>query len=482
MIERLSGTDCAELALDRGAQPRVVGAIVELAPPSLTAAEVRALLAPVAAASPLLGRRVRRVPLGCGRPVWEPVALDLAVHVRAATCGDDAGALLDLAARAMRIPLPRARPLWRLVVVTRPSGSSALIWVSHHACGDGPALLAELLRVLGPRAGGAEPGGVLGARGELEHRGVLGPGAGSAGSGSVARRPTLGPCGREGGAPVGVTTARLARDALVTRWHAVGRLPAGIRLVRAAARELAAMRTPRAPATPFNARVDAGLRYATCTVSVRALRDGARACGATVNDALLCAAGGALGAALDRLGEPRDELVATVAATFGARRGSGRPRNEVGGMLVPVPADVGHHVSTRLRSVAAATRERKALLSAAVPTVLAPVMRLLAAVGLYGWAIERQRIVNVAVSNLRGPGAPPVLCGRAVSRIAPLATLLGNVPLDVMALSTGDDLVVTLCVGGTLAPSAATLVRDLAADLDAVAALAGNRRGGTLVG
>jgi diacylglycerol O-acyltransferase / wax synthase len=448
VVDRLSSTDCAELAFDVGPQPRVVGAVVELAGPSVSVEEVRAILAGAAAGSPLLGRRIRRVPLGCGRPVWAPASPDLAVHVRAARCSDDGDDLLDLAARVARVPLPKGRPLWRLVVVTRPSGASALIWLSHHACGDGPMVLAELLRVLGP----AESATVAGRPG-------------------VRPRPAAWP-----------TNEELALDALSTRVRAMARWRSGLTTLRAAARELAAMRTPVAPRTPFNVPVGPDLRFATCTVPLAALADGARACGATVNDALLCATGAAVGAELDRIGEPRDHLVATVAATFGSRRANDRPRNEVGGMLVPIPADRHHHVTTRLREVAAATRNRKEHLSAAVPTTLSPVMRAMAAAQVYGWVMRRQRVVNVAVSNLRGPAEPPVLCGREVTRIAPFGALLGNVPIDVLALSTGDDLVVTVCLTGFLARSASTLAASLSAELGGIAALAGNRRGTTLVG
>jgi hypothetical protein len=212
------------------------------------------------------------------------------------------------------------------------------------------------------------------------------------------------------------------------------------------------------------------------------VRDGAATCGATVNDAVLCAVGRALGEELERRGEPARDLVATVAATFRRDRGPAGPRNEVGGMLVPIPTDLHVHATTRLRAVADASRTRKRTLSPATPVVMAPVLRAASAAGLGRRFFERQRMVNVAVTTLPGPRELPPMCGREVRALVPLSPIVGNVPVTVVALSSGGELTVSLCLGRDLWRSANALAGAVQGELATIGALAGNRRGSTVVG
>lgn len=489
MVERLSATDLAELALDVGPSPRVVGAVVELAPPRVTADDVRALLSDRAAASRVLGRRVMHVPWGCGRALWAPAEPDLDVHVRAASCADGDRAVLALAARAMAVPLPRGRPLWRLVVADRPSGSTALIWVSHHALGDGPVTLGAVLEALGPREAAATAPPADGSA-RPSSRGGAPPAA-------SAREPTpTGPAGRPpASAPPGArptaglasawrrpTRGELAGEALLARRRALRRWRTGLALLRDAERDLRAAGGVDAPSTSFNRPTGPGMRFVVARASLAAVRSGAATCGATVNDAVLCAVGRALGEELERRDEPRPDLVATVAATFRAERGPCRPRNEVGGLLVPVPTDLRVHATSRLRAIADQSRERRRTASPATPVVMAPVLRALAAVGLVRLFFERQRMVNIAVTRLPGPPMVPPLCGREVRTLVALSPLVGNVPVTAVALSSGDDLVVSLCLGRDLWRSCAALARAVEDELATIGALTGNRRGTASVG
>jgi diacylglycerol O-acyltransferase / wax synthase len=70
-IDRIGPMDLTVLATDRGSVPMNIGALLEFGTaggPSLVA--VRAVLAERVPTIPRLRQRLRRVPFGCGRPVW----------------------------------------------------------------------------------------------------------------------------------------------------------------------------------------------------------------------------------------------------------------------------------------------------------------------------------------------------------------------------------------------------------------------------
>ncbi|MCY7341177.1 MAG: wax ester/triacylglycerol synthase family O-acyltransferase, partial [Pseudonocardia sp.] len=142
--ERMTVFDLAELASDVGPNARNVGVMIELegGAPGLDA--VRASVGDGVGLVPRLAQRMRRVPLGCGRPVWEDVAVYLDHHVRPGpptrrTCSTSPPRLLFEA-------LDPAHPWWTLTVVDLPAaGRCALVWSSHHAMADGPSVLRAVL-------------------------------------------------------------------------------------------------------------------------------------------------------------------------------------------------------------------------------------------------------------------------------------------------------------------------------------------------
>lgn len=81
----MSAFDLAELAADVGPNPRTIGVLLELDGPAPGLDVVRAAVRARLGWSPRLAQRMRRVPLGSGRPVWQDVAVDLGHHVRART-------------------------------------------------------------------------------------------------------------------------------------------------------------------------------------------------------------------------------------------------------------------------------------------------------------------------------------------------------------------------------------------------------------
>ena len=81
----MSAFDLAELAADVGPNPRTIGVVIELDGPAPDVDVVRDWVRARLGLVPRLAQRMRRVPLGAGRPVWEDVTVDLVHHVRART-------------------------------------------------------------------------------------------------------------------------------------------------------------------------------------------------------------------------------------------------------------------------------------------------------------------------------------------------------------------------------------------------------------
>src|SRR5258708_6509621 len=101
-VDRASPADLMQFATDVGPAPMHVGALLVLAAGAgFSAQEAQWLLDERIRAVPRLRQRLRRAPLGCGRPFWaDDLAFDLRHHVRQLPCpapGDE-WALLDVAA------------------------------------------------------------------------------------------------------------------------------------------------------------------------------------------------------------------------------------------------------------------------------------------------------------------------------------------------------------------------------------------------
>jgi hypothetical protein len=110
----MSVFDLAELAADVGPNPRNIGVLLELDGVAPDVRVVRDAVRARLGLAPRLAQRLRRVPSGAGRPMWENVAIDLEHHVRARSA--DKADLLGLTAAILSEPLDPGRPLWTLTV------------------------------------------------------------------------------------------------------------------------------------------------------------------------------------------------------------------------------------------------------------------------------------------------------------------------------------------------------------------------------
>ena len=441
LLDRASAADLMQLATGDGRAAGHIGAVLVLnAAPEFTIAEASRMLAERIRAVPRLRQRLCRAPLGCGRPYWaDDPAFDIDEHLRQVRCpppGDER-ALLDLAAAQLGEPLPRSRPLWSATFVTGlADGGTGLIVIMDHVMADGIAGLAVLgtlvdqVTATAPARAGRFP--VPAPRGwEIAvdaWRGRL-------------RRPS----------PAGPGAPRQARR---------------LRRIREGIAELGGARPPRQrPATSLNRPVGPRRRLNVVAVDLAAVHSLGHAHGGTVNDVVLAAVAGALRTLLAARGEHLGEVTITVPVAARRAASGGELGNQIGIMLVTVPAtdDLG----ARITKTAAITRERKARARGASATLFVPAFLLLARTGLLRWFASHQRVVQTFVTNLRGPADPLTFGGAPVRTIIAIPTTTGNVTVTFAASSYAGTLRITILSDPDRMPDAPALAAALRTELSA---------------
>jgi diacylglycerol O-acyltransferase len=422
------------LATDVGPVPMNVGAVLLLGSDTdFDPAGTRQLLETRLAAIPRLRQRMVTVPLGCGRPIWvDDPRFDVGAHVEQVRCpapGDHA-ALLDTAVRSVTNPLVRSRPLWRAVLVTGlADGSAAIVFVLHHVVADGIGGLAVLAALVDEASTGSEPVDV--------------------------HHPRPQP-----------TTRQVLTDAWQARLHSVRRIPSGTATLRAALAELGQGRPDPAPRTSLNRPTGAHRRVTTVEAELAAVRDVAHAQGATVNDVMLAAVSGALGTLLEHRGERAPALVISVPVSARTRATTTDLGNQTGVMPVRVPLTGPREV--RLRQIARTTAHQRTSARGSSSALVAPAFRLLAAVGLFRPLIDRQRLVNSFLTNIRGPAERLTFGGARITQMVPITITAGNVTVAFAILSYAGTLTITVIVDPDAVPDVGLLTHALESELEAL--------------
>jgi WS/DGAT/MGAT family acyltransferase len=374
------------------------------------------------AAERLLAERIRRVsrlrqrlvrpPPGAGTALWlDDAGFDARRHIRRVRCPEpgDERALLDLAATTLGDPLPRDRPLWSATVVTGlPGDGGALLLVLHHVLVDGIGGLAVLRRLVDP-SDGADDGSM---------------------PGSFPRaRPAYG---------------RLVGDAVRGRLRVLRTLPSVVRGLRRSARAGGGLRPSPASRCSLLGPTGTRNRFEVVRVDLGELHRAVHRVGSTVNDGLLAAVAGALGATVAERGERLETLVTAVMV-------AGRTSvsaNSLGNVATPVVVGVptAGDVEDRLRRIAGTVRAaRPAGSGPSMVAALGPLFRGLAIAGAYHWYIRRQRRFHTLVSNVRGPDRRLAFGGLPIGAIVPVSVGdSGNVRVSFLALSYAGTLTVTV--------------------------------------
>jgi diacylglycerol O-acyltransferase / wax synthase len=408
-IERVGTMDLTVLASDRGSVPMNIGAVLVFERADCPSpAEVRTLLAERLPAIPRLRQRLRRAPLGCGRPVWvDDTGFDLDRHLTVREWASPSGTrqLLDVAADLVCDRFDRSRPLWRACLVTNPAGDqAALVLVFHHVLADGLGGLAVLTTL-------ADPGPQ-----EVD---------------------------RDFPRPEPRWTD-LALDATRHRLRALGSLPAGLRRGVAGVRELGiGSSAPRlADRTSLNRPTSGHRRLDQVAVPLADVVALAHRAGGTVNDVMLAAITGALFKVLATRGEHPAQLVVSVPVSGRRSTTTARLGNDTGVRPIAVPALADDHA--RLASIIVMTRANATLQRASSAGPLGMVFRALSRLGLFRLFVEHQRLVHTFETNLRGPAEPVLLGGHLVRTIVPTAVNPGNIGASFDVLSYAGVLGVTV--------------------------------------
>ncbi len=338
-------------------------------------------------------------------------------------------ALLRAAADVVCTHLPRDRPLWRARWVTGLADDrAALVLGVHHVLADGIGGLA----VLGALADGQQHA-----------------------TGAAFPQPPP-------------SRADLAADLLEERGQALRRVRGTYRRARDGVRELGLTtgRPALAPATGLNRPTGPRRRLTTVSVPLAPVVDAAHERGCTVNDVLLTAIVGALAGVLGRRGERPDRLVVSVPISSRRAATTERLGNETG--VVPMALPSTSDPNRRLDEVATISRTRREGPRGTSAGPMGLVFRGLGRLGLFQPFIDRQRLVNTFVTNVRGPAEPLLLAGRRVSAVVPVAVNPGNVGVSFDVMSYAGQLVVTVVADPDVVPEQdelTALIRDELAQL-----------------
>ncbi|REE71164.1 WS/DGAT/MGAT family acyltransferase [Rhodococcus wratislaviensis] len=418
--EQLGSGDLITLVSDVGPVPMNVGAILFVAG-DVDAATVEATFTRRLTSVRRLQQRLATPRRDLGRPYWvDDSDFDVRAHVARVRCPSpgDRDAALAIAVDAVIRPLPRSRPLWRAVVVTGLiDDHTGLVLVLHHVVADGIGGLAVLARLVD----GADPAG---------------------------------PADDTAAPPRGRFVDRVSE-----RFRTLRRLPHRVARIRGGWAELGRGRGGWAPRCSLNAATGPRRKVMIVDVGLDGVRAAGRRSGATVNDVLLVAVTGALAELLRERKEFPQELVVSVPVSARSSATSGHLGNQVGVMPVRVPL-VGSF-QERLTTVSGVTRVQKMRTRGTSSALIGPLFRILAALRLFRWFVDRQRLVNSFLTNLPGPPGQLVIAGAPITGITPITVTAGNVGVAFAALSYAGTLTVTIIVDPDVVPE----VRELAAAL-----------------
>jgi WS/DGAT/MGAT family acyltransferase len=413
--------------------------------------------------SPALSLRLAEVPLGLDHPYWaEDLEFDLGNHLFELTLpapGDD-WQLADAVAEIHARRLDRAHPLWEMHLINGlVDGRVAVYTKVHHAAIDGVSGAETLATLLD-----------LTPDGHLKRRDL--PTASADRLRRPGRRPATAPVHAANDtrptttpthaandtralADVPGLAAMLAGAAMRTATHPVRAvqsvvraaedldaipLAAGIpgaKLIAKAARLVAGDRHDRpelpslaVPRTPFNGPISARRHLSFGSLSLKDVKNVAKAHGMSVNDVVMTLCASALRSWLrERDALPETPLIVAVPVAIRTAGAKDLVGNQISAMVAPMPTNVPDP-KERLQAVGSVMGRAKRRFALAPATwlselcsVLPAPLTSLATPAIFRLAGMAFPPINLIISNVPGPQFPLYLCGGRVLSYYPLSVL-----------------------------------------------------------
>ncbi len=396
--------------------------------------------------------------LNVAHPRWEQdPKFDTGRHIEEVVLPAEAteADLLAVVARLHGQMLPRDRPLWKMILIQGvPGGGSAVTSLVHHCMVDGVSGI-ELLTAICDLQRDAEPDPIS----EFEPEPAPSPfdrmrsawrdaAEESAGRLAEALRWTLDP-------------AQQAND-----WKAV------LGAMTSAAPQL----MQPAPATPFNRPVGAKRNYAYVAMPFGEIRGIRGALGGTINDVVLTALSGGLGAYLREAGQKTEgvELRAMVPVNVRSESDKSALGNQVSMLIAPLPVGIEEHAA-RHKAVIAGMDRLKAANQAGGFAVLSklseqvpPFLQAMAG----SFVPNAQPLFNLVCTNVPGPQIPLYLAGRKVEAHYPLVPLSMGLGMNVCLTSYNGVLYWGLVGDPDLVPDVSVIARHVEAAFEGLKAAA----------
>jgi WS/DGAT/MGAT family acyltransferase len=449
-MKPIKAVDAAFLQLETPSTPMHVGALFVLEPASEQDRRTfyrrfRKEIGERLGRSEVFTRRVVSLPLNVANPFWADGDVDLDYHVRrTALPAPGSQHQLEECVADLHAPvMDRSRPLWELHVIEGlERGRVALYVKTHHAGLDGASAQLYLKSFVDTER---HPG--RGARRK------------------AAPPPAEDPAFREvlaAGLRHQVSEALRLPRAFA---GAAGTAADTLRSLRQGLADLAAGKAS-APRTPLNVAITGERSFASVECGLDEVRQVARTHGATVNDVILAACGGALRRWLmlhDAL--PADPLVTAV--PFSTRE-AGDDSQSIQVSFISIDLHTGiEDAHRRLRAIHDSATDAKAgaakvkalmpedLPSFGLPWLLGGLARLMSRPEL----VERLPLpTNVIISNVAGPPVPIYVAGAKALTYTPVSIPYHGCALNITVYSYDG----RLFFGLTGARSALPDLRDLA--------------------
>ncbi|MEV0821569.1 WS/DGAT/MGAT family O-acyltransferase [Nonomuraea rubra] len=401
-------------------------AILDSADGAVTRSALAKLLRERVHLSPALSLRLAEVPLGLDHPYWaaDP-EFDLDNHLFELTLPEpgDHWQLADAVARIHARRLDRAHPLWEMHLINGlGEGKVAVYTKVHHAAIDGVSGAETLATLLDLQDTPCElpPDPAPSAPDDA-------PGLAEMLAGAAFRTATH---------PVRAVRSVVRAAGDLDAIPIVGALP-GAKLVARAARVVTRDRHHRpglpalaVPRTPLNGPISARRHLSFGSLSLKDVKNVAKANGMSVNDVVMTLCTSALRSWLrERDALPEAPLVVGVPVAVRRAKAKDLVGNQISAMVAPMPTNLPDP-RERLQAVVTAMGRAKRRFALAPATWLgelcsilpAPVASL-ATPAIFRLAGMACPPVNLIVSNVPGPQFPLYMCGGRVLSYYPLSVL-----------------------------------------------------------